>query len=207
VKRTTGAITAPTLTSKTWHPPAERSNWFHLASVDLGNGPLPGGAGGDFVGVSTQWEWPDPTAGLTGADFDKAAAEIRRGKIPTQPTGEYRRMTQITAQICAKKKRGRPPSPALSAGNVRISWHGAAERSSGGPLRMIRGPMWIAIPSSQGTCTLYSSRSPGASHLFGVAPMCGRLRVGRTRRTLVTSRRPTLQTATFLSATVLRLWG
>jgi hypothetical protein len=27
------------------------------------------------------------------------------------------------------------------------------------------GPMWIATPSSQGTCTLYSLRSPGASHV------------------------------------------
>jgi hypothetical protein len=60
-------------------PPADKSDWFKLTSVDLGNGPLPG-AGGDSVGVVTTWEWPDPLAGVTGRDFDKVAAVIRSGK-------------------------------------------------------------------------------------------------------------------------------
>jgi hypothetical protein len=60
-------------------PPADKSDWFKLTSVDLCNGPLPG-AGGDSVGVVTTWEWPDPLAGVTGRDFDKAAAVIRAGK-------------------------------------------------------------------------------------------------------------------------------
>jgi AAA domain len=60
-------------------PPADKSDWFKLTSVDLGNGPLPG-AGGDSVGVVTTWEWPDHLAGVTGRDFDKAAAVIRAGK-------------------------------------------------------------------------------------------------------------------------------
>ena len=49
-----------------------------MVSVDLGNGPLKGP--GDSVGVVTKWEWPDPLAGITGADFDKVAASIRAGK-------------------------------------------------------------------------------------------------------------------------------
>jgi hypothetical protein len=57
-------------------PPADKSNWFKLESVCLGNGPL---GTGDSVGVATAWEWPDATAGLTAADFEKVAAIIRRG--------------------------------------------------------------------------------------------------------------------------------
>jgi hypothetical protein len=60
-------------------PPADKSDWFKLTSVDLGNGPLLG-AGGDSVGVVTKWEWPDHLAGVTGRDFDSVAAVIRSGK-------------------------------------------------------------------------------------------------------------------------------
>lgn len=59
-------------------PPADKSDWFKLESVDLCNGPL--GSPGDSVGVVTQWTWPDPLAGITGADFDKVARVIRAGK-------------------------------------------------------------------------------------------------------------------------------
>jgi hypothetical protein len=59
-------------------PPADTSDWFNLKSVNLGNGPF--GGPGDSVGVVTTWVWPDPLAGMTGADFDKAAAKIRAGK-------------------------------------------------------------------------------------------------------------------------------
>ena len=38
-------------------PPADKSDWFRLISIDLGNGPL--GGVGDSVGVVTRWEWPD----------------------------------------------------------------------------------------------------------------------------------------------------
>jgi len=78
-------------------PPADRSDWFRLESVNLGNGPavtigvLGDGtrldaAGGDSVGVVTQWKWPDAMAGVTDADFEKVAAEIR--------TGEWRKNAQ-----------------------------------------------------------------------------------------------------------------
>ena len=54
-------------------PPADKSDWFKLVSVDLGNG----FNGGDSVGVVTKWEWPDHLAGVTGSDFDQVAAVIR----------------------------------------------------------------------------------------------------------------------------------
>ena len=56
-------------------PPADKSDWFELKSVDLGNGPgvEVGGVrfntSGDSVGVVMPWEWPDPLAGMTGQDF------------------------------------------------------------------------------------------------------------------------------------------
>ncbi|MET3967231.1 AAA family ATPase [Bradyrhizobium sp. S3.9.1] len=58
-------------------PPSEKSEWFKLVSVPLGNGHL--GGPGDEVGVVTCWEWPDLLAGVTGADFDKAARVIKGG--------------------------------------------------------------------------------------------------------------------------------
>jgi hypothetical protein len=58
-------------------PPVENSDWFKLESVDLGYGPL--GLPGDSVGVVVEWEWPDATAGMTAADYDKVVAEIRGG--------------------------------------------------------------------------------------------------------------------------------
>ena len=57
-------------------PPADASDWFRLASIDLGNGGL---QSGDDVGVAVQWEIPDPLAGVTGRDWEMAAAEIRGG--------------------------------------------------------------------------------------------------------------------------------
>ena len=33
----------------------------------------------------TRWEWPDPTAGLTGHDFDKVAYAIRAGRWRENP--------------------------------------------------------------------------------------------------------------------------
>lgn len=60
-------------------PPADKRDWFKLTSVDLGNDPF-GGIGGDSVGVATRWEWPDPLDGISGSDFDRAAAAIKAGQ-------------------------------------------------------------------------------------------------------------------------------
>jgi hypothetical protein len=62
-------------------PPADKSDWYKLVSVALGNGPLgPNVAGGDSIGVVTRWEWPDATKGLSARDFEVAAAAIQAGK-------------------------------------------------------------------------------------------------------------------------------
>jgi hypothetical protein len=55
-------------------PPADKSDWFKLESVDLCNGP-PGES--DLVGVVRAWKWPDAMAGMTAMDFDKVAVVIR----------------------------------------------------------------------------------------------------------------------------------
>jgi hypothetical protein len=60
-------------------PPADKRDWFKLTSVDLGNNPF-GGVGGDSVGVATRWEWPDPLDGVSGGDFERAAAAIKAGQ-------------------------------------------------------------------------------------------------------------------------------
>jgi RecA-family ATPase len=62
-------------------PPKETSDWYKLQNVDLGNGSLPGGLGGDQVGVAITWLWPDFMAGITGSDFEKVAQVIRGGKF------------------------------------------------------------------------------------------------------------------------------
>jgi hypothetical protein len=61
-------------------PPVETSNWFKLENVSLGNGPHFGGIGGDEIGVVVTWQWPDAMAGVTDADFEKIASEIKVGK-------------------------------------------------------------------------------------------------------------------------------
>jgi 5S rRNA maturation endonuclease (ribonuclease M5) len=65
-------------------PPVEKSDWFKLVGVDLGNGPTGPGTG-DSVGVVTKWELPEALAGMTAADFDKVAIVIRRGKWRESP--------------------------------------------------------------------------------------------------------------------------
>ena len=59
-------------------PPADKSDWFELKSVELGNGPgmeiggVPFNGPGDSVGVVKVWQWPDALEGVTGADYDQA---------------------------------------------------------------------------------------------------------------------------------------
>jgi AAA domain len=59
--------------------PLGERRWYKLASVVLGNCTdlYPDG---DNVGVVTIWTPPDPLDGITGRDFDKAAAAIRAGR-------------------------------------------------------------------------------------------------------------------------------
>jgi 5S rRNA maturation endonuclease (ribonuclease M5) len=59
----------------------ENKTWYKLIPISLGNGP----DGGDSVGVATSWKWPDPLAGVTGADFDRAAVAIKAGNWRKDP--------------------------------------------------------------------------------------------------------------------------
>jgi hypothetical protein len=58
-------------------PPAEKSEWFFLASHALGNGGL---EGGDSVGVVETWAWPQPMDGVSVDDLRKAQAAVRGGR-------------------------------------------------------------------------------------------------------------------------------
>jgi hypothetical protein len=64
-------------------PPADKSDWYKLVNVDLGNDGF--GRPSDQMGVVTRWDWPDPLAGMSAADFDKVAARIRAGKWRAHP--------------------------------------------------------------------------------------------------------------------------
>jgi hypothetical protein len=59
-------------------PPAERSDWFRMASVHLGNAPA--GEEDDNVGVALRWDWPDHAAGATEETFAPVAEMIRTDK-------------------------------------------------------------------------------------------------------------------------------
>ncbi|TXM65883.1 AAA family ATPase [Methylobacterium sp. WL12] len=57
-------------------PPPDRSEWFKLASVELGNGP----GGGDHVAVVEPWQWPDLLEGVTVDDLRKAQRAVAAGR-------------------------------------------------------------------------------------------------------------------------------
>jgi hypothetical protein len=54
-------------------PPADKSDWFRLASIDLGNGR---DRPGDLVGVVEPWTWPDAFDSITAADASRVRAAI-----------------------------------------------------------------------------------------------------------------------------------
>lgn len=51
--------------------PADKADWFQLVSVPLGNG--------DYVGVVSSWEPPDPFEDLTSRDLFNAQTEVAKG--------------------------------------------------------------------------------------------------------------------------------
>ncbi len=59
-------------------PPTEAATWYHLASIDLPNGPM--GTTGDQVGVVTVWTLPDAFSGLDAADLRTVQNEVGGGK-------------------------------------------------------------------------------------------------------------------------------
>ncbi|KQP50577.1 hypothetical protein ASF39_12795 [Methylobacterium sp. Leaf108] len=57
-------------------PSPDRSEWFRLASVPLGNGPN----GGDHIAVVEPWVWPDAMEGITVDDLRKAQRAFGTGR-------------------------------------------------------------------------------------------------------------------------------
>lgn len=55
--------------------PAENADWFHLESVELGNGGL---GEGDSIGVAVPWQTPDPFEGLTLNHLYLAQCEVEK---------------------------------------------------------------------------------------------------------------------------------
>lgn len=57
-------------------PPPDKSDWFQLTSVSLGNGPESILDLGDQIAVVTPWEWPDAFEGVGIAELRAAQAEV-----------------------------------------------------------------------------------------------------------------------------------
>lgn len=66
-------------------PPADRSDWFRIESVQLGNGPE---GHGDSVGVVTPWEWPSAFGGITTDDLVRVQKAIAAGEWRQSPTAK-----------------------------------------------------------------------------------------------------------------------
>jgi hypothetical protein len=58
-------------------PPADRSDWFKIESVQLGNGPE---GRGDSVGVVTIWQWPSAFGDVTTDDLFRVQKAIAAGE-------------------------------------------------------------------------------------------------------------------------------
>lgn len=58
-------------------PPADKSDWFRIEGVQLGNGP---DGHGDSVGVVTTWEWPSAFGGGTTDDLFRVQKAIAGGQ-------------------------------------------------------------------------------------------------------------------------------
>jgi hypothetical protein len=58
-------------------PPADACDWYQLASVDLGNGPL--GAHGDNLPVVVPWTPPDAFTGVTVAHLEQVQVLVAAG--------------------------------------------------------------------------------------------------------------------------------
>ncbi len=63
-------------------PREAKAKWFEIKSVDIGNG---GEFGGDFVGVTATWKWPDPFEDISVDDLRKCQDAIAKGKWRDNP--------------------------------------------------------------------------------------------------------------------------
>ncbi|HZG10158.1 MAG TPA: AAA family ATPase [Allosphingosinicella sp.] len=59
-------------------PPADKSDWYQLASVDLGNGPV--GGHGDSLPVVLPWTCPDAFTGITSGHLARVQEAVRAGE-------------------------------------------------------------------------------------------------------------------------------
>lgn len=64
-------------------PPAEKSDWFKLESVDLGNNP--NGGFGDSIGVVVPWKWPDLMADVSLTDLRNVQTIVSKGRYRASP--------------------------------------------------------------------------------------------------------------------------
>lgn len=58
-------------------PPADKAEWYHIASVQLPNGDA--FEQGDSVGVVEPWEWPDPFDGISSDDAVRVQQAVSQG--------------------------------------------------------------------------------------------------------------------------------
>lgn len=65
---------------KTNRAPAEKADWYRLASVDLGNGLMDGAAPGDSMGVAEPWKVPDPFDNITASHLAAVQSAIAAGE-------------------------------------------------------------------------------------------------------------------------------
>ena len=64
-------------------PAPDKADWYHLESVDLGNGDAK--HPGDSVGVVTRWTWPDAFAGVTVSDLRAVQVAIAASRWRQSP--------------------------------------------------------------------------------------------------------------------------
>ena len=91
----------------------DSANWYQLTSVSLGNSDTQIGDNSDSVAVAQRWTYPDLLDDVTGADFESAALEIRRG--------DFRKSTQADDWV------GIPIARALGLGDVSKPGHARAK--------------------------------------------------------------------------------
>jgi hypothetical protein len=94
--------------------PIDQAQWFKLASVPLGNGPL--GSEGDNIGVVTSWAWPDPLENITIADLRAAQRAVAAGG----PWREHNQASDWVGKPIAQALRLDPDNKAHKAKVTRL---------------------------------------------------------------------------------------
>lgn len=61
-------------------PPADKSDWYFLASVDLGNGPADGSRPSDNIAAMEPWQPPDAFTGITAEHLRRVQEAVNIGR-------------------------------------------------------------------------------------------------------------------------------